>query len=507
MTSRSSTFRTLGLAAATALVGSLTASTAIAAPERPDRAPAVQKKAAAKPVALPDDFNGDGYQDIALSAPMAYISGERRAGYVTVMYGSKSKTPTANKQILHQDSPGIPDKAENGDQYGRDLATGDLDHDGYTDLIVGARYEDTAAGKERGNLSVVWGGKSGLSGSAILRDGSGAHASGGDFFVTGDFDGDGDTDLADTNSPGLRVFAGPFSRDGVPTGVTDHGKLPWGDTKGISSGDVDGDGKTDVVATVRDWYTTRSGPWSYSGHTVVWKGTAQGPADPVEVTGVAGQPLSGDALDIGDINRDGFEDLVVGRTEEYDDNIDELAIAKGGMITYVPGSAKGLDSASVTAVNQDSHGVPGEAESGDRFGQSISIADIDGDEYEDLAIGVPVESLGVRQGSAGAVVTMRGGSNGPMGETARVLTQNTADVPGSAEEYDQFGLAVKLADTNADGRAELFASAPRENKYEGSVWIFQPTATGITAKKSVVFGPKSLGQRPDISELGFTYNN
>ncbi|MFI1887000.1 FG-GAP-like repeat-containing protein [Streptomyces jumonjinensis] len=477
--------RGIGLVVAFAVVGSPAAPLALAAPER-----AVPVTSAAKP----DDFNGDGYRDTAVAAPAGTVHGKAKAGYVAVLYGSRAQPLPAVKRMHHQDKPGMPGTAEAGDLYGASLASADLDRDGHADLVIGSPGEERAGvGPGAGSLVVLWGGENGLAGAATLLNGAESYDEIGGHVVTGDFDGDGDADVATSEGRSrLRVLSGPFGRDGSAAAgpVDTDGDFRIMD---LAAGDVNGDGRTDIAAAVNDFD-------EFDARAVrVWAGTRSGPGESASVDGPSGYALEGgENLDIGDVNRDGFEDIVTGRpTDGYDSDV-EIPLAKGGMITYIPGSAKGPVGVKARSFNQDSPGIPGTAEGADgrggsdHFGEGVSIGDIDGDGYPDIAVGVVDEDhSGVKR--AGAVVTLRGTREGPTGAGAKFFSQSTAGVPGTAEEGDRFGAATELVDTDGDGRAELLTSATGENESAGAVTAFRSTAAGVTAKNSVTFGNGTLG--------------
>jgi FG-GAP repeat len=85
------------------------------------------------------DFNGDGYDDLAVGVPREDVAGQLNAGAVNVLYGSISGVSRFNPDVLVEEFVGQP---ERGDQFGFSLAAGDFDRDGYQNLAIGAPYED-----------------------------------------------------------------------------------------------------------------------------------------------------------------------------------------------------------------------------------------------------------------------------------------------------------------------------------------------------------------------------
>ncbi|WP_367043837.1 hypothetical protein [Streptomyces sp. Je 1-332] len=83
--------------------------------------------ATAAPAEHTDDFNGDGYRDLAVTVLDASVSGKESAGAVVVFYGSAHGISAGRRQTVSQSSAGIPDAAETGDRFGETLATSDLD--------------------------------------------------------------------------------------------------------------------------------------------------------------------------------------------------------------------------------------------------------------------------------------------------------------------------------------------------------------------------------------------
>ena len=85
------------------------------------------------------DFNGDRFSDLAIGVPGEDIGRATDAGAVTVLYGSPQglSASAVAPQFWHQDSPGVQGGAEGSDFFGRALAAGDFNRDGYADLAIG----------------------------------------------------------------------------------------------------------------------------------------------------------------------------------------------------------------------------------------------------------------------------------------------------------------------------------------------------------------------------------
>ncbi|MFG2624609.1 FG-GAP and VCBS repeat-containing protein [Streptomyces sp. NPDC048473] len=491
----------LAITVATAVI---TFPTAQASTPAPALATAPTSPTGAVPAPTPrrDDFNGDGYPDLAFTAPGATVDGKAKAGYVGVVYGSESGLQTSTKQVFTQDSPGIPDTAEAGDAFGSSTVSADLDKDGYSDLVVGAGSEKIGSFEFAGSLTVIWGGAHGLSGGATLLTGKELYDGIGGKTTVGDFNGDGAMDIVTFGMSNTHVLSGPFKRDGGAAApvreIRDMDDLRYMD---VTAGDLNGDGRDDLAGVVHD------GDEYDARRILIRNGSDTGLSENYTIVNRSNgfRLQAGETITAGQVNGDKYADLVVGRpVDGYDSDLD-TPLAKGGMITYVPGSATGPRGDRAKVFNQDSAGVPGAAESSDGFGASVSIGDMNGDGYGDIAVGVPYEDLGTTK-NAGSVLVLPGTASGPTGTGTVGFNQDAANVPGVAETNDEFGAAAKLVDANRDGRTELVVGAPGENTNAGSLWVFPATASGVTAKGSFTFGHGTLGTVATAAKLGSSFN-
>ncbi|MDN3024595.1 FG-GAP-like repeat-containing protein [Streptomyces sp. S.PB5] len=443
--------------------------------------PAVTGSAgAATPGSVRDDFDGDGYQDLAVGAPNATVSGKQEAGHVVVMYGGKHGLDKTRRTVISRATTGIPGAAATGEGFGVQLSKGDLDGDGRTDLIVG----HTSSVRD---AVVVWGGRRGLSGgvsvpAAITR--------------AGDFDGDGKQDLAlfrtgrsqvdDPYGTTATVWTGPLSRSGRPAAAKAFGSddFRYYDVLDAAAGDVNGDGRDDLALT----YYIGDGGYGSAFYLASASGSASGGV----FTSAAAPEGTGEAA-FGDVNDDGYDDLVRGDEDR-------------STITVALGSAAGLSpEATWKTYSQNTPGVPGGKESVDLFGASVSAGDINGDGYDDVAVGAPGEELGYDDG-AGVVDVLYGGPGGLTGKGAQGFSQDTAGVPGAVESGDDFGAAVRLLDINGNGYADLAVSAAHENSGDGAVWSLRGRPAGIVTDAAFAFGGKTVGAPYAKAAFGYAVN-
>ncbi|MFF4288790.1 FG-GAP and VCBS repeat-containing protein [Streptomyces sp. NPDC001633] len=337
------------------------------------------------------DFDADGFSDLAVGIPHEVVgTGPWEAGSVTILWGGPSGLSGGTPLPT-----GAPDPEGPYSAVGATLAAADFTGDGHPDLAVG----------HEGGVRLLKGPftRTGAnSGVTVHRLPEGSEWI--DAVRAADMNGDGRADLlaeanpqpendADTSS-GIWWFAG--APDGLATGRAVPG-LPAGahlaGRKAFTAGDLDGDGRADLAVGSRG---EDAGSGGVGGRATVVYGAAAGPGAgrptvsvDQDTEGVPGtsepEDAFGGALAIGDVDGDHIGDLVIGAPGETL-GWGTVAVKSAGAVTVLRGSPDGLTTAGAQMYTQDSPGVPGAAEPGDRFGAALLLTDTDHDTRTDLAV-------------------------------------------------------------------------------------------------------------------------
>ena len=405
-------------------------------------------------VAGAGDVDGDGYADVLVAAPY-YDTPAVGGGRVFLFSGgpSPSGLSAAPTWQTPTDQAGALLRACDG--------AGDVDGDGYSDVIVGTEYYDTPAS----NAGAVWlyrGSATGLELTApIVAEGpSSGDGMGTDVAGAGDVDGDGYADVI----VGARGANCAYIYLGEPSGLA--ASAAWTVCEGAggtgskvrSAGDVNGDGYADVIGAAEEW--TES--FSNEGKVWLYLGSESGPSTTAawEETGGQTGALYYQTDAAGDVNGDGFADLIVG-AHLFDDAFTDEGAA---FLYYGSGSMLG-DAAGWTA-------EPDQAEA--HLGHSVSAAgDVNGDGYDDAIVGAPDFDGGEQ--NEGAAFVYLGSAAGLQGTEAWTAESDQADAA--------FGTSVASAgDVNGDGYGDVVVGAPDYNggeAGEGGAFLYLGSPSGL----------------------------
>lgn len=455
------------------------------------------------------DFDGDGFDDLAIGVPGEDVGTKIDAGAVNIIYGSGDGLASADNQLFTQSTSLVKGIAVAFDQFGAALAAGDFDDDGYDDLAIGVPGEDAAVGvnpedrRAVGGVNVLYGSAAGMTTRDDLwtqaSPGIAGAAEFGDAFgaalAVGDFDADGVDDLA-IGAP-LETIGDNTARAGtlhvIPgsgTGLTATGSRAYSQqssgiqgvsvrggqfARSLAAGDFDGDGFDDLAAGSPG---SPVGAKIAAGRIHVLFGSAGGISsrdavydqDTADVRGVANErELFGWSLAAADFDDDGFDDLAVGTP------FDVIGGVEGGSVSAFYGTDGGLGVADDQIFSQDTSNIRGVTEAFDSLGESLRVGDYDGDDRADLVVGAPGEDVGTKI-DAGAVNVIFGGSSALTTIGNLSVSQDAGGVKGVAEATDQLGFADKVA---RDLDPDEFAPTLEWNDLQ---------ALRTTSTNSVVFG-------------------
>jgi FG-GAP repeat protein/trypsin len=366
------------------------------------------------------DFNKDTYPDLAIGTPGEAV-GTVKSGSIAVFFGSS--TGLGRAKGIDQDDLGKTDGA--GDRFGAALAAGDFNGDGITDLAVGAPGK-VIDGARSGQVTVLKGSTGGLAfGWLVDQKAAGGANEGGDLFgaalaagnVLGAKTGTIYSDLVvgtpgespNTDPQSGTVFVIPGSSAGPTTGgsgITQSGNggvNESGDRFGatVATGDFNKDGWADVAVAIPG---EAPGSDPQSGTVTILPGgsTAVGKGYVVWSPDFGAAPQAGDvfgtAMATGDLNGDGYADLVIGSPGRSG--------GAGVAYTYVGGAVSTARPESLTpsAVITQA-GTYGTDEPNDRLGAALATGDLTKDGKADVIVGSPGEGMPGRP-NAGTVLTL-----------------------------------------------------------------------------------------------------
>ena len=360
---------------------------------------------------------------------------------------------------------------------GSALAGGDVNGDGYDDLLVGAGEYDQAFLFHGGPAAGF-----GDTDSATASFSGTSSDTLGSALAIADLDGDGSLDLvvgeprnddAATDAGAVLLYGNaswtgdyaPSDADASLLGSSSSTKAKAGEAI-AAPGDVDGDGYEDLLIGAPG----DDGAATNAGIVHLWLGGPFSGSSSLSAgfTGEAAGDSLGEAVAGGDADADGLADLAIG--SRYEDS----AYTDGGRgYLVLGGSWSGSNDVGTSAQAT----VDGEATS-DGLGQSVLLSDLDGDGYAELLFGAWKEDSGGTD--AGAVYIFQDGS-----AWSGSYTASDADVVISgSDSYLRLGVALGAGDIDSDGTNDLIIGGDGGSSSAGGAWVFRGMPTSASATMS-----------------------
>ena len=385
------------------------------------------------------DINGDGLDDILISAP----NWNNTRGRVYLYYGGSNIDPATPDVVFSGEDP----NTHLGGYAG--TFSCDINNDGYQDVLVGARGTNDYDGR----VYIFHGGPvMNTVADMILEGEAGQKGNFGLTVTAGDIDNDGFEDILvgamtyDHERGRVYLFWGGDPMDTKPDVIFEgEAAGDWFGRKIDAGGDVNGDGYNDILIGARFWGQQKE------GRAYLFLGNTQARIDTVcdyVFTGEAQNNNMGSSLEIFDIDADGISDVLVGA---------RFAADYRGRV-YIYWGANDF--------NGSSPGLVLEGETGSNMGgDNIACGYFNIDKYADILVGAyNYPDAATRRGRA---YVFYGNKQLLMDASWDHVFEGEI---GSCYQY--FGVQVSTGDANRDGYTDALIGAPGYSEVRGRVYLF-----------------------------------
>jgi hypothetical protein len=429
-------------------------------------------------VSTTGDMNGDGFSDVVVGAPL-YDGVQMDEGWAFVYQGSPGGLLTQPVWSAEPNQPG----ANLGGSVG---TAGDVNGDGYSDVIVGAYAYDNGQTNE-GRAFVHFGSAEGFSTIAdwTAESNQGGALSAGSVATAGDVNGDGYSDVivgAIGYDNGQTDEGRAFVYHGSPTVLTTtaawtadgNQDIPLFGVSVATAGDVNGDGYGDGIIGASNFDNGQVD----EGKAFVYHGSASGFAAVPDWTAEANQDtalFAGSVCSAGDVNGDGYSDVIIGAANYKNGQEDE------GRAYVYHGSASGLAATPAWTVESNQIGA--------MLGRTVATAgDVNGDGYGDVIVGAASFDNG--QVDEGRAFVYLGSAAG---------LSSTAAWTAEGDLFDTwFGASVATAgDVNGDGYSDViigtFPNRGQGNAAAERVYVYHGSATGLGSTPARIVDGGQIG--------------
>jgi len=428
------------------------------------RADGITAAGSAGTAVVTGDVNGDGIPDLIISAPYTTVGSNAQAGSVYVIFGTRLGFPDPLPLSSLNGANGFQlNGAGASDDTGFSVATGDVNGDGVADIVIGAYGATVGANASAGSVYVVFGGRTGA------NKGAGTAWSSCPCLLNSTF-------LNGTNG-------------------SEYDGAAAGDLVGysVATGDVNGDGCADIIigaegATVGG-HASAGSVYVVFGQSSGWPSSAQllnaaflNGTNGSEYDGAAASDTTGVSLATGDVNGDGYADIIIGA-----DGATVGVTAFVGSVYVVFGKASGWPTSAQLLNAAFLNGTNGSEFDGAYGGSTytglvLATGDVNGDGYADII-------TSDRHVVGGAFYVIFGK---PSGWPTSAQLLNATFLNGiNGSEFDGTGTVVAgysaaTGDVNGDGIADLILSATGDLGQDGAVYaVFGKNSGWPTSAQSL----------------------